>query len=54
MKPDFLYHLVGSRVRHNTPEEGRRAYQPKRCVYNNEDEDNRLNILSDKKVSRHF
>ena len=22
------------------PEEGRRAYQPKRCTYNNEDEDN--------------
>ena len=31
---------VGSRVRHETPEEDRRTYQPKRCEYNNS-----LNIL---------
>ena len=29
-------------------EEGRRTYQPKRCEYNNEDEDNCPNIQSDK------
>ena len=29
---------VSSRVRHETPEEGRRTYQPKRCEYINEDE----------------
>ena len=30
----------GSRVRQETPEKGRRADQPKRWVYNNNDEDN--------------
>ena len=33
---------VGSRVR-QTPEEGQRTYQPKRCGNNNKDEDNSLN-----------
>ena len=28
---------VGSRLRHETPEEGQRTYQPKRCEYNNKD-----------------
>ena len=28
--------------------EGRRIYRPKRCEYNNEDEDNNPNILNDK------
>ena len=38
---------VDYRVRHETHEEGRRTYQPKRCVYNNKDEVNSTNILSD-------
>ena len=33
------YH-VGSRVRQETPEEGWRTYQPKRCEHDNKDEDN--------------
>ena len=37
----------GSRVR-QTPEEGRRTYQPKRCGNNNKDEDNSPKNLSDK------
>ena len=41
--------FLSSRVRHDTPEEGRRVYRPKRCMHNNEDEDNSPNILSDKK-----
>ena len=39
----------GSRVR-QTPEEGRRAYRPKRCGTNNKDEDNSPKTLNDKKV----
>ena len=31
-----------------TPEEGRRAYRPKRCVNNNKDENNSLKTLNDK------
>ena len=42
---------VGSRVREETPEEGRRTYRTKRCEYNyNKDEDNRpknLNVISE-------
>ena len=38
----------GSRVR-QTPEEGRRTYQPKHCG-NNKDEDNSLKTLNDKKL----
>ena len=34
---------VGSRVRYQTPEEGRSTYQPKRCEYN-KDMVNSLNI----------
>ena len=30
----------GSRLRQEIPEEGRRAYRPKRCTNNNEDGDN--------------
>ena len=37
----------GSRVR-QTPEEGRRTYQPKRCRNNNKDEDNSPKTLNDK------
>ena len=37
----------GSRVR-QTPEEGRRTYQPKRCGNNNKDEYNSLKTLNDK------
>ena len=36
----------GSRVRQEAPEEGRRAHRPKRCVYNNKDEDNSPNNLN--------
>ena len=37
----------GSRVR-QTPEEGRRIYQPERCENNNKDEDNSPKTLNDK------
>ena len=37
----------GSRVR-QTPEGGRRTYQPKRCGNNNKDEDNSPKNLNDK------
>ena len=37
----------GSRVR-QTPEEGQRTYQPKRCGNNNKDEDNSPKTLNDK------
>ena len=37
---------VGSRVR-QTPEEGRRKYRPKRCEYNNKDEDKSPKTLND-------
>ena len=36
---------VGSRVRYETPE-GRRTYRSKRCEYNNKDDVNSRNILS--------
>ena len=39
---------VGSWVWHNTPEDGRRGYRLKRSEYNNENEGNCPNILSDK------
>ena len=39
-----------SRVRHETPEEARRAYRPK-CDYNNKDVVNSLNIQSDNNES---
>ena len=42
---------VGSRVR-QTPEEGRRAYRPKRRGNNNKDEDNSPKTLNDKNFSR--
>ena len=38
---------AGSRVR-QTPEEGRRTYQPKRCGNNNKDEDNSPKTFNDK------
>ena len=38
---------VSSRVRQETPEEGRRSYQPKRFEYNNEDI---LKTLNDKNI----
>ena len=40
---------VDSWIRHETPEEGRRIYQPKRSDYNNKDEVNSPNILSNNK-----
>ena len=39
---------VGSRVRHETPDEGRRMHWLKRCKYNDKDEDNSPNTLDDK------
>ena len=39
---------VGFQVQHETPEEGQRTYQSKHSEYNNEEDDNSLNILSDK------
>ncbi len=42
---------VGSRVG-KTPEEGRRIYRPKRCEYNNKDEDNNPKTLKDKVLYR--
>ena len=39
--------IKGSRIRQETPEEGRRAHRPKRCVDNNKDEDNSLNNQND-------
>ena len=38
---------VDSRVE-QTSEEGRRPYRPKRCEYNNKDEDNCLKTMNDK------
>ena len=40
---------IKGRVRHETPEEGRRTYEPKRYGYNNKDEVNSPNILSNNK-----
>ena len=37
----------GSRVQ-QTPEEGRRAYRPKRCGNNNKDENNSPKTINDK------
>ena len=34
---------VGSRVRYETHEKGRRTHRPKRYEYDNKDEDNNLN-----------
>ena len=44
---------VGSRVQ-QTPEEGRRTYQPKRCGNNDEDEDNSPKTLNNKKKTLHY
>ena len=43
-----LKFCVGSQVRQETPEEGRRTYQPKCCEYNNKDKDNSPKTLNDK------
>ena len=45
---------VGSRVRHNSSEDGRRTYRPNCCEYNNEDGYNSLNILREKDLSSCF
>ena len=39
---------VGSRVRPETPEEGRRTHWPKRCEYNSNDKDNSPKNPNDK------
>ena len=41
----------GSCVRQEIPE-GRRVHRPKRCKYNNEDEDNSLNNTSNSNLCR--
>ena len=41
---------VSSRVQQETPEEGRRAHQPKCREYNNKDADNNLNTVNNKNV----
>ena len=46
-KGSSLMFCVSSRVQ-QTPEEGRRIYQPKHCGNYNKDEDNRLKIINDK------
>ena len=46
-KRHSLKFRVGSQVR-QTPEEGQRTYQSKRCGNNNEDEDNSPKTLNDK------
>ena len=43
---------VDSRVWHETPEEGWRTYQPKSCEYNDKDNVNSLNFLTDKKTKQ--
>ena len=43
-----LRFCIGSRVRNETPEEGRRTYRPERLEHNTKDEDNYLNTLNDK------
>ena len=40
---------ASSQVRQEAPEEGRRVYRPKRCEYNNKDEDNSPNNLDNTK-----
>ena len=37
-----------------TPEAGRRTYRPKRCEYNNKDEDNSPKTLNDKNIDSCF
>ena len=39
---------VSSRLRYETPEQGRGTHQQKRCEYNNKDEDNSPNFRGDK------
>ena len=39
---------VGSRIRQETTEEGRRTYRQKRCEYNNKDENHSPKTLNDK------
>ena len=41
-----LKFCVDSRAQHETPEEGQRIYRPKHCDYNNKDEVNGPNILT--------
>ena len=39
---------VGSRIRQETPKEGRRTYRPKRWEYNNKDQNSCLKNMKDK------
>ena len=43
--PGLKFH-VGTRVQQETPEDDRRIHQPKRCEYNNNDEDNSSKTLN--------
>ena len=45
---------VGYQVRQETPEQGRRTRQPKRCEYNNKDKDNIPKTLNDKYTTNHI
>ncbi len=45
---DLIKDVVGSSQVQQTPEEGQRTYQPKRCGNNKEDEDNSPKTLNDK------
>ena len=38
---------VGCRIQQEAPEKDQRTYQPKRCEYNNKDEDNSSKTLND-------
>ena len=45
---------LGSLVRHETPEESRRSHLPKLCDYDNDDEINSPNIISDQNDQASF
>ena len=45
---------TGSWVWLETPEEGWKTYRPKRCEYNNKDEDNSPKTLNDKNNQTSF
>ena len=45
---------VGFRIQHETPEEGRRTYRPKRCEYNKKENDDSTNTLNDKNSAKRY
>ena len=46
----IIFLRVGFRIRQETPKEGQRMHRPKRCKYNNRNEDNSSNTLNDKLI----